>query len=342
MADMSLKKELVRLRAITRIHHNIGANLELEEISRIIVRELVDILDCNACAIILLDKDNIKILAERGFSKAYGKLKLDRTSTIIQSVINDQQSIFTGDVSNSPFTSYIPPGTPINSLILIPIALNHDVKGFVHLDSHKKDAFNEEDFHLSQILTDEIAVAIQRSFIYANILDISIRDGLTGCFNRKKFDLDLQVELASARQEKSEVSLLMIDVDWFKKYNDFHGHPKGDELLKKVVGLLKSHTRPYDRTYRYGGEEFAVLLFNTIKENAVIVANRLQKTIEQEEFEGEADSQPEKKITVSIGVASFPKDAKTVIDLIKAADSMLYRAKESGRNRVRIYGLGAR
>jgi diguanylate cyclase (GGDEF)-like protein len=341
MTDMSLEKELVRLRAITRIHHNIGANLELEEISRIIVRELVDILECNACAIILLEKEDIKILAERGFSKAYGKLKFDKNSTIIKQVIQDKQSIFTGDVSNSPFTSYIPPGTPINSLILIPIKLNGEVKGFVHLDSHKSDAFTDEDFHLSQVLTDEIAVAIQRSFIYADILDLSIRDGLTGCFNRKKFDLDLQAELAQARQEKSEVSLLMIDVDWFKKYNDFHGHPKGDELLKKVVVLLKSHTRPYDRTYRYGGEEFAVLLFNTIKDNATIVANRLQKTIENEEFEGEAESQPDKKITVSIGVASFPKDAKTVIDLIKAADTMLYRAKESGRNRVRIYGQQA-
>jgi diguanylate cyclase (GGDEF)-like protein len=337
MTDRSLKRELVRLRAITRIHQNIGANLELDEIARIIVRELVDILECNACAIILLEKGQVKILAERGFSKAYGKLKLSKHTIIIKQVIN-KQSVFTGDVSNSPFTSYIPPGTPINSLMLIPIVLNHEIRGFVHLDSHKKDAFTEEDFQLSQLLTDEIAVAIQRSFIYADILDLSIRDGLTGCFNRKKFDLDLQAELARAKQEMSEISLLMIDVDWFKKYNDYHGHPKGDELLKKVVNLLKSNTRPYDRTYRYGGEEFAILLSDTVKENAVTVANRLQKTIEQEKFEGEAKSQPDKKITVSIGVASFPKDANTVIDLIKAADSMLYEAKESGRNSVHVYG----
>ena len=130
---------------------------------------------------------------------------------------------------------------------------------------------------------------------------------------------------------------MVVDIDWLRKYNDFHGHEKGDALLKKVVDILTSNIRPYEKIYRGGGEEFAILMQDTGKEQASSAARRLQKTIEQAQFEGERESQPNGTITVSIGVATYPSDADHRDKLIEAANSALYRAKESGRNQVCVF-----
>jgi len=121
---------------------------------------------------------------------------------------------------------------------------------------------------------------------------------------------------------------LIVDIDWFRKYDDFHGHEKGDALLKQVAYILTSNIRPYEKLYRYGGEEFAILMTDTGKKQASSAARRLQKTIEQVQFEGEKESQPNRKITVSIGVATFPSDADNSDKLIESVKSALHRAKE--------------
>ena len=129
----------------------------------------------------------------------------------------------------------------------------------------------------------------------------------------------------------------MIDIDWFKNFNDFHGHPKGDELLKQIVKVFAGATRPSDKIYRYGGEEFAILLSDISTEGAMPIATRIRKAVEQEQFEGEKESQPRGKVTVSIGVAGLPSDANNKEGLIEAADSALYKAKQSGRNKVHAF-----
>ncbi|MBM3148599.1 MAG: GGDEF domain-containing protein, partial [Chloroflexi bacterium] len=115
------------------------------------------------------------------------------------------------------------------------------------------------------------------------------------------------------------------------------GHPRGDVLLKQLVSLLRFNTRPFDKTYRYGGEEFAILLLDTDKKVAAMVAQRLRDTVWREKFEGAEVSQPENRVTVSIGVASFPLNAQTPEELIAAADSALYKAKKTGRNRIWVF-----
>ena len=165
-------------------------------------------------------------------------------------------------------------------LICVPITVNNEVRGIIHLDSWKKNAFHREDLGLVELLAKEISIAMERCFIYSEILDTSTRDGLTGCFNRRKFDVDITAEIANAKQYEKPLSLFISDIDWFKQYNDFYGHPKGDTLLKKLVFTLSSNIRPLDKVYRYGGEEFAILLPETTKENALSTARRLQKVVE--------------------------------------------------------------
>ena len=341
MAGGKKEKELIKLKAITKIHHSIGSSLELEEISHVLVRELIDIVKCDACALLLIDGGKVRILAEKGFSETFGEIEFSADMPAVKHIVDTKQAIFTGDVINSPAAVCVPHGCSMSSLICVPVMVNDEVRGIIHLDSSGKNVFDKGDLEFTEFLAQEISIPMERSFLYAQVRDISVRDGLTGCFNRRKFDVDIVAEIvaeiAGATCSGEPLSLLMLDIDWFKKYNDCHGHLKGDTLLREVVNILTSNLRPFDKIYRYGGEEFAVLLPNANKETALLTATRLCNMIEQEKFEGEKESQPDSKLTVSIGLAGFLVDANNKESLIEAADSALYKAKESGRNQVCVF-----
>jgi diguanylate cyclase (GGDEF)-like protein len=163
---------------------------------------------------------------------------------------------------------------------------------------------------------------------------LSISDALTGLHNRRYLTQRLSEELVRSYRHKASFSVLMADVDEFKKYNDAFGHPAGDEVLKKVASILLSATRSEDCTARYGGEEFAVLLTGTSGQVAEEVAERIRARVESHQFAG-------RKITLSIGIAEFPEDGQTADEVISSADEALYAAKRAGRNQVIRVGEGA-
>jgi len=158
-------------------------------------------------------------------------------------------------------------------------------------------------------------------------------DGLTGLYNHRYFQESLSGELLRAQRFDYPVSLLMIDVDHFKEYNDKYSHPKGDIVLKDISKILKESLRAYDIPSRYGGEELVVILPYTTQEQAMPVAERIRKNIGKYGFPG-AGKNENVNVTVSIGVSTFPLNAKTKSDLINRADQALYLAKAEGRNRV--------
>jgi len=331
---MQTEEELNKLRAIVRIHQSIGPILDLTQIARIAVRELINLVGCDGCAILLTEANKVKVICERGLPRSLGDMPLKADMLAIQRIASTRQSLFTGNVADSPAADCVPSGSSIKSLICTPIITNDEVRGIVHLDSLIENAFSQQDLEFVEFLAKEVSVAVERSFLYALVQDAATRDALTGCYNRRKFDLDIVAEIARATDRSRELSLLMMDVDWFKSYNDFHGHQKGDVLLRKLGDILKSKVRASDSAYRYGGEEFAVLLADSAKDRALSTATRLLRTVQREHFEGEEESQPNKQITISIGVATFPSDATNRDGLIEAADSALYWAKQSGRNQL--------
>jgi diguanylate cyclase (GGDEF)-like protein len=157
---------------------------------------------------------------------------------------------------------------------------------------------------------------------------------LTGCYNRKKFNDDIEVDIPCSERYGRPLSLVKIDIDFMKNYNAAHGTVRGDELIRKIGETLSYSIRMCDRLYRFSGEEFILILPGIDKERGVFAAQRLQKALGQLRFEGESDSQPGGMITYSIGVASFPVDAVFKDGLIKKLDAALRRAKESGGNAV--------
>jgi len=170
--------------------------------------------------------------------------------------------------------------------------------------------------------------AVERYFLlYGNdekefLVDLAVRDGLTGLFNRRYFNELIMVEINRLKRSPAALSLLMLDIDNFKNYNDNQGHPAGDILLKEAAKVFKNSVRPSDVICRYGGEEFIIILPQTDKMAAKIVAERLRV-----QFELYLPA------TVSIGIASIPEDAQGISALIEKADNALYQAKKSGKNK---------
>jgi diguanylate cyclase (GGDEF)-like protein len=177
----------------------------------------------------------------------------------------------------------------------------------------------------------ELAAELERA--NKELAELATTDGLTGLRNHRFFRTTLDFEIKRGARTVHQLCLLMLDVDHFKSFNDTHGHPAGDEVLRKVGRLLAANLRGTDLVARYGGEEFAVILLDTAADEGLRTAEKLSELFRREPFEGE-HTQPSGKLTVSIGLAAFPEDAATPERLIRNADLALYEAKRRGRNTV--------
>lgn len=195
--------------------------------------------------------------------------------------------------------------------------------------------FNKTEVALLQDLAFFITHHLYKLVSIENAQELAFSDGLTGIFNRRYFDQRYQREIQRAKRYTRTLSILMIDIDHFKKYNDYLGHLMGDEALRRVSRLLEGNLRKADIICRYGGEEFVVLLPEIDLEHAEHVAEKLRKAMITVDFEGE-ERLPSKNLTISVGVASFPQNGLTAEEVLKQADDSLYVAKGSGRNKVHL------
>lgn len=166
--------------------------------------------------------------------------------------------------------------------------------------------------------------------------ELSVTDGLTGLYNQMHFFELLDRETRHARRHNMSYSLIIFDVDHFKNYNDHNGHLRGSETLRGIAAIMRNKFRASDLLAKYGGDEFVIILPQTDKVGAYLAAERLREGIEREPFPG-AETQPQKKITISLGLASYPEHGLDDNEILTRADKALYFAKESGRNRSVIY-----
>jgi diguanylate cyclase (GGDEF)-like protein len=171
---------------------------------------------------------------------------------------------------------------------------------------------------------------------FEELKKISITDPLTTLLNRRYFQERLHEEVERSKRHGLPLSLIMIDIDHFKSFNDRYGHPAGDEALKLAAACMRNTIRTIDVAARYGGEEFTVILPQTTKSSAQTIAERICRDVEKIDF-AFVREKDRGSITVSIGLASFPDDADTLEDLIRNSDRALYLAKEHGRNRVVLF-----
>jgi diguanylate cyclase (GGDEF)-like protein len=186
------------------------------------------------------------------------------------------------------------------------------------------------------MIADLAGVSLQNCEFLGTAKEEAITDALTGLYNRRYFFEKAREAAHKAIKHHSPISIFIFDIDHFKKYNDMHGHPEGDYLLKELSRILKENSREGDVTARYGGEEFIVLMPDTDKEGAVLYGEKIRKVIESYSFR-HREKQPLGYLSVSGGVASFPFDGSSIEAVIRCADEALYESKRSGRNMVTRY-----
>lgn len=223
------------------------------------------------------------------------------------------------------------------SLICIPLKLKEKVIGVLNLSDKKNLApFSEADLQVLTSFANLASLMIERTEVLEEserFEQLSVTDALTGLYNRRFLKNRLEEELNRSIRQGLNLTVIFIDLDFFKSYNDLCGHLAGDEALKMTAEIIKASLREMDIVARYGGEEFCAVLPGTSKEEALIVAERIRSEIEKEKFPGESDI-PQMRLTASLGVASFPEDGRTFTALVHASDVALYEAKAGGRNRI--------
>jgi len=221
----------------------------------------------------------------------------------------------------------------ITSFIVAPFYNRKVVTGIIGVFSQKNRKFSTKDLELLGMVSVPTSLIIENAELFEKTRILSITDALTSIYNRRFFETKLEEIYLKSKTYKKKISLCICDIDYFKFYNDTNGHPMGDIVLKKVAEIIKNGVKGSDIVARYGGEEFVIVFFETDKEDAIKICEKLREKIEKYKFPYEKN-QPNGNLTVSFGIATFPDDALTPEDLLQKADFALYKAKKMGKNRV--------
>jgi diguanylate cyclase (GGDEF)-like protein len=227
------------------------------------------------------------------------------------------------------------PKATLKSHLTLPLTVEGEILGCISLNSDQPNAFDAQDLQFLSVIGYQMAATLKHFQRFSSIKNIAIYDTLTGLYNRRYFEEKLGVDAQKSFHGGTPLSLVMVDLDHFKKVNDTFGHTEGDQVLCKISSLLKNSVRKKDTVARYGGEEFILILPEAGLEESFVIAERIRGLVERTLFEV---GQAKVNLTVSMGISHFPSHrAKSKEELIKMADRALYDAKRGGRNKVCIF-----
>lgn len=231
--------------------------------------------------------------------------------------------------ANDPLLQYF----KTKELVIMPLKAKDKVNGIILADNlYTQKPITENDLKIFTMLANQAGLAIENSRLYEMIIHRSQTDSITGLWNHGYFQNKLSEYLEKARQESFSLSLIIFDIDDFKRLNDTYGHQNGDVVLKEIGQILKETSRENDFPCRYGGEEFSFILPYTNRDLAYQISERIRERVANFSFPKFASNDP-LKVTISLGVAVFPEDATNKEELINLADKAMYIAKFSGKNR---------
>lgn len=327
--EQAHKKVAALYRITSIVQRTVNEQEVLEEILDGIIREL----GFSNISIMLLDEfsQELKVTASRG--QLNPDIRIPLGKGIIGCAAQTRELIYVEDVFNDP--RFIDIGNECTSEVAVPLIVDDRAVGVLNIDINDGRTLQSYDLDLLRSLASQIAITIAHASHVAKVELQAITDGLTGLYNYRYFRTLLDQEFKRASRYRRPMALIMIDIDYFKHYNDNNGHRKGDEALFTVANLLKQCCRDVDFAIRYGGEEFAVLLPETTIKDAFIMAERLRSLIANHSFPN-GESQPNGKLTISLGISGFPHDASNILELIDHADTAMYQAKQC-RNTICLF-----
>jgi len=337
--NANLRHAQQQLTALHQIALSLSTTLDVHRLMEIILEQLGQLWGYYHGAILLIDEQSGELIvaAARDYSRAGQRLSTDRG--ICGHVFRTGQPLMIDDVTIDP--RYIEGVPGARSELAVPLIWEGRTLGVLNVESHEMAAYTRADLDLLTTVAEQAAASFGNARLHAETRDLAITDSHTGLFNYRHFQEQLAVAVREAQLMATHVSLLMLDLDFFKRCNDTYGHPTGDAVLQQFARVVRESCRTGDQVFRYGGEEFTVILPGAQEEVALRVAERIRERVALHGFVTRSGRRLDFQITVSIGVSSYPRDCLSHGDLLIAADKALYAAKASGRNRVVTTGSGA-
>ncbi|MBI3593859.1 MAG: diguanylate cyclase [Nitrospirae bacterium] len=335
-----LAESSTRTRKLQEISLSVAKERRVDTLTQILVDGARELIHTECAVLILLDPEKTEIVHTTlsGFQMNPENLL---TPVPLQGLLgmgySEREPVVIEEPLIHPRWKATPEHQPaIRQILSVPLFKQEKVMGVLNvMNKIEGTPFSEEEKVALSTLAVHTAVAIDNAWFLEGVEKQAVTDSLTGLYNHREFQNRLLEEVERGNRYGNLFSVLILDIDHFKTLNDTHGHVTGDQVLKEIVRLIRKGIRNADIPSRYGGEEFTVILPQTSKEDAKVVAERIRQSIEGNHFVAVPGHFVH--VTVSIGISSFPEDTKTREELIIMADQALYFAKNEGRNRVCCY-----
>lgn len=329
-----LEKKVQNLYTLYGISGIIGTGLELKELLRTILSEVTDKLQPHRSLVLLVDEDGkeLNVAAAANFPGDVPRLRYQVGEGLFGQAFKTGESRLITDIRTAegilPKDIIVPDA---GSAIVLPLRSRGKSVGVLAFFKQRPFVFVQDDFDILKAVADHVAIALENAQLFKEVHVSAVCDELTGLYSQRYFVECLNDEMVRAARYNRPFSLLVLGLDYFKQYNAINGVDAGDTVLKRMAVILKEEVRNTDIVARYGADQFVVVVPETDKEGAVILAERLRKEVEHYPFHYK-ESQPGGNLTISIGLSYFPTDASNPEDLILRAEKALYRAKRAGKN----------
>ncbi len=320
------------------------SSLDLDSILQTIMEKMAEFFRPDTWSLLMVDDERDELyfaIAVGSAAEALKNVRLKVGEGIAGWVAKNGERLVVPDVMNDPrFAKRIDEMTKweTRSIICVPLRSKHRVLGVIQLVNVDMQNFSDREEFFLQSLCDYAAIAIENARSVEKIQELTITDDCTGLYNARHLYKTLETEVYRSARFGYEFTVLFIDLDHFKQVNDTHGHLIGSKLLAEIGYLIKAQLRLIDYAFRYGGDEFVILLPQTAKDAALVVARRLRDTLRTTLFCQEEGLNL--NVRASIGVATYPHDAKTPHDVIRQADEMMYLVKNTTRDNIGIAQRG--
>lgn len=333
-----LEEELRELRSILSVAQVVVSSLELDEVLDNILGSAMAIMEMPAGSIALYDEDRseLELHAHAGLSETFVAKERWKVKPggLTHHILEEGELFIVEDTAEADFfNNPLALAEGLRSLIAVPLKIQNKIVGVLYVDDFKPRTFPEQRLRPLSILASFASMSIDNARLHERTRQLACTDGLTGLYNHRQFKQIFREEMARTVRYEKPLSLVMFDVDDFKKFNDTYGHPNGDKVLVDVAQILQHALRECDLVFRYGGEEFIAILPETGIEEALVAAERARREI-QDRTPDSLGSIAGHGVTVSAGVAAYPRDGGDLDTLLKATDDLLYMAKKHGKNKV--------
>ncbi|MGH7411256.1 MAG: diguanylate cyclase [Candidatus Methylomirabilis sp.] len=331
-----------RIAAISRLTRVISSSLDIGAIYQAFAEEVKQLILYDRMGVVVPDESGrgLKIFQLAGDQPAIGGQEIiwsNSEGTGVQWVMSRRQPHVERDLAEKRLfvEDEVLLSEGVRSSVRLPLIARGKVIGALFLESATPCSYGERELELLVPLGEQLAIAIENARLFQEINRLAVTDELTGLFNHRHFYHHLEQEFRRAQRYHRPLSLIMLDIDHFKRYNDDNGHLAGDQSLRVIAGRLRSNTRGVDILARYGGDEFSIILPETDLGPARVQAERIRSAMEHDS-PGAQDPTGGKRLTASLGVACLGPDIRQVEDLVRAADQALYRSKAAGGNHISL------